>query len=239
MTEPAVAAGFFPAPPAAVLPTWEQVPLRSPRALVAVWDNPAQEFHDGCLSLVTVQPRAAYESLAETGSLTGDWAAVANDLRPAYRFMVEQMAVRGGSRVDQPPVWLWARVPIETLRRDLVARRGEGAVLVRVSVPHERVVVSTHEGWHRVLNRQWCPAPGQPDRAYARFLDEVDALFGHTRWTFEELPARLRVKVEASWRWCLVPELFGPAAAVQAVVPRVEAADVVSVVRLESSARSR
>lgn len=131
------------------------------------------------------------------------------------------------------PLWAWAQVDLERVWSDHLAHRETrgSTVAVVFAAQVKAVVFSAHDAWHHALNRTWCPAPNHnsldPDDAlaYENFLAEADSVMGGSGWSFEDLPEPLQLKVEASWRWGLIPALFATSP-VQVAVHRLDAAQV-------------
>ena len=209
-----------------VLAAWEDLPVRPLADVLRLWPEPdlsGVPDADEILLLATVQPRTVWDELRFGNQLTQTWDRVDPDRMTAYRWMSAQMTARTGCPPGSAPLWLWARANTQTLMDD-ISWDPSDSVLLTVAIPAGRLVLSSHEGWHYVLNRAWCPAPnldvpGRRSRTWPELL------------TFEDLPVSEQQRVETSWGWTLVPELWSPAAPVQAVTSLVSAPDVVSASR--------
>lgn len=217
---------------AAPLPLWDDIPLRSVGSAAALWPNPTQTLGDASLLVATVQTRAAYETLAAGAKLEQDWSRVDPARHAAYLWMSHQMRGRGCSDNGalNPPLWVWVRLD-EARLADELALFGDESVLLVAEVPTSRCVLSVHDAWHHVLNQSWCPAPGRPDDAYEQFDDAVTERLGRSDWWFEDLPVDLKTKFMASWKWCMVPDLYGSAVPLQAALPHLWAHEVVGATR--------
>jgi hypothetical protein len=112
--------------------------------------------------LVTVQNKAAYDTLVNTGVLyckpeLSDWLTE-DDFRRSYDWLVEQMKQRIGEPPDGVacPIWSWYSLDGKPAKVDLRKTefnnyRGENYILT-VEIPDELVLLSDEENWHYVLN---------------------------------------------------------------------------------------
>lgn len=195
-----------------------------------MWPAPTVSGQAGAsrLSTVTVMSAAAWDTLVREGQLVQSWANVDPEWRAAYGWMSGQMAARGLGG-DAPPVWLWAQIdPLDFA--EMVAESpdfGEGQVVVFASIPAKRCLLSSFGEWHAVLNRMWCAPPGTV------WLQEpvVDESWEGLVVDSPDQDALPFDVIEASWQWCLVPDVPGADPRIQVTVPALRAADVAGAVR--------
>ena len=173
----------------------------------------------------------AYEALRRSDVLRADAARAEPSYRLAYQWMRGEYERRIPGASGAPLVWAWARFR----RRELIEQLGtEGThVLTTLRVPRERVLLSDFEDWHAVLN-QWELHPrdmdeAEVDRRIDAFWDDMAAL-GTGRVPMGSWPAPLRRRVLASWDQ--VFQIGSPPRVVQAVIERIDAAEVVDAVVL-------
>lgn len=105
------------------------------------------------MRLFTVQSRAVYDELVETGiyRCDGSKSAFVIDcagFREAYNWMVEQMTKRIGPAPTGVtyPVWAWPAFKKQD-GRYLV----KGQVLIEFEAPRKEILFSDFDGWHSVL----------------------------------------------------------------------------------------
>ncbi|MGV8847514.1 DUF3841 domain-containing protein [Tessaracoccus sp.] len=209
-----------------VLLAWDDLPVRALEDVLRLWPEPdlaGTVDKDEVLLLAAVIPQAAWAELRFGNELGQTWDRVDPSRLGAYQWMSAQMAARTGCAPGRAPVWLWARAGAKTLIDEITWDPAD-SVLLTVAIPSGRVALSSHEGWHYVLNKSWCPAP-TPDGPAEQVGSWPELL------SFEDLPAQAQLRVETSWRWVLVPELWSPSTPVQAVTSWVSAAEVVSASR--------
>jgi len=114
------------------------------------------------LRLVTIQDKAAYTELCETGVLRckpelAEWLNE-NCFLKAYNWLVEQMKQRIGEPTPGVtyPIWAWHLLDGKPAKVDLRKREfnnyfGEQYALT-IEVPDNLVLLSDEENWHFVLN---------------------------------------------------------------------------------------
>lgn len=116
------------------------------------------------MRLWTIQTEPAIAVLSRRGRLRGDGRRVDSFMRPAYRWMAEQLA----GRVAPPaghggyPVWAWKQIDgVARSRPDLRTSgflpSGTPGVLVELEIPEGDVLLSDFQKWHAVLNRGYLP----------------------------------------------------------------------------------
>lgn len=210
-----------------------------PRPSPTTHASPSHTGEDDRLLVVTIQPCHAFDEALLSGSLLGaPWDAVPEEMTHAYAWMCARLAERTPRRpLSRAPLWAWASISPQRL----IASLTEGAArepvcLVRAAVPRRTAILSAFDAWHHALNRTWCPAPSptrnnEEEPAYVRFLADADQVMGRSDWSMEDLPDDLRVRVEASWRWALVPDLY-PEQPVQAAMASLDFADILGVIRI-------
>jgi len=111
------------------------------------------------MTLWTIQEEEWYAKLAFYGQLTGDGRRVPYYWRDAYRWMADQMILRGLPKV-RFPVWAWHSYEGSQRRRpDLrhagLLPAGTHGVRVELSVPSNSFLLSQYEMWWDVLQGQY------------------------------------------------------------------------------------
>jgi hypothetical protein len=112
----------------------------------------------------TVQEMGAYQTLLQKGSLHGDWRRVERWWKPAYKWLCQQMDLRGIELRGRCPMWAWTRKP------DFRSfyRGAAGVVRLELEVPDELVLVSHFGAWHWALNDCYFVTNDEElDKAYA------------------------------------------------------------------------
>lgn len=210
-----------------------------PRPSPTTHASPTHACEDDRLLVVTIQPRHTFDEALPSGSLLGaPWEAVPEEMTHAYTWMCERLAERTPRRpLSRAPLWAWASISPQRLVASLTeAAAREPVCLVRAAVPRRTAILSAFDAWHHALNHTWCPAPS-PDLdsgsepAYVRFLADADQVMGRSDWSVDDLPDALRVRVEASWRWALVPDLY-PDQPVQVAMTHLDFNDILGVVEV-------
>lgn len=110
------------------------------------------------MKLWTIHPVEVHERLLDAGRLTVSWKFADPDRVEAYRWMAEQMEVRGIALHGNAPVWAW-RVwgtrerPRPDLRASNHLHSGTRGVRMEIDAPDDLVLLSEFTDWHAVLNR--------------------------------------------------------------------------------------
>ena len=132
------------------------------------------------VTLWSIQTEEASRRLERKGYLWGDWRRVWRDVRPAYRWMAEQLSVRLGVPLRKPPVWAWhscegAKKRRPDLRRSGHLATGARGVRIELEAPVELTLLSDFDRWHCVLNNSYCSLDAAED-ARMEALDQTGAL---------------------------------------------------------------
>lgn len=103
--------------------------------------------------LWTVQSPEFAERLRKRGRVYGDWRRVTRDWIRAYRWMAEQMVIRGVADKPSAPIWAWRSYEGKGRRPDMRTLWSyEPQVRITLSVPDELALLSDFDAWHAVLN---------------------------------------------------------------------------------------
>ena len=111
--------------------------------------------------LWTIQHKAAYDILLETGRLIANEKHLLfeGQFRPSYDWLVGQMKKRIGMSPDDVkyPVWAWYQWEGVRKRLDMRTHRyggekGTPIVLLSIDIPDNMVLLSDFDMWHVVLN---------------------------------------------------------------------------------------
>lgn len=93
---------------------------------------------------------------------TGDGRRIMEQsFRPAYHWLIDQMAQRLPNYHGGYPIWMWVEKP--DLRRAGYGPRGTKCILLTLEIPVERVLISDFHAWHCVLNN-WYLALRQKEK---------------------------------------------------------------------------
>jgi hypothetical protein len=189
-----------------------------------------------------VQSSAAFERLQRDGELVGDsslgqWQQE-SQFADAYAWMDSQLRDRLGSHGEGVGMlWLWASVSRRALLADL--RRSSGEVLLTVSIPRERVLLTDFDDWHAVLNRS-LHVPVLEGETDAEWWTRAEPMIdswneradGWWQRPIPDWPPHLRAELERSWIPVASATRFGRRRSVQATTRRLLRDDVVRAVRL-------
>ena len=110
------------------------------------------------VKLWSIQSERAFIELQTVGCLTAVEPFVDPDLADAYSWIGNEMRQRGlESNEASSPIWAWERWDgSERKRQDLRSSwhgiRGTPLVLLELSLPFDRILLSDFELWHYVLN---------------------------------------------------------------------------------------
>jgi hypothetical protein len=111
--------------------------------------------------LYTFQDIAAYKAAKKLGYFTcsAEWskkewnrgteADFWDWIRPAYEYMVEQMAKRIPNFSGEYPIWAYAwKIDLRHFRHEYNSE----LILFKIDVPEERLILSCMDGWNFVMN---------------------------------------------------------------------------------------
>lgn len=137
------------------------------------------------MRLWTVQGEKHWRQSHARGWLTGgDGQHIEHDWRPAYEWMRREMSERVGGFSGDYPVWAWLESPAGRLRHSGGwGHVGDRMVLLVVEVPEHRVLRSSYQAWHAVMNDtpvdvddSGDPVPGIDKRdSWRRIFNPLDA----------------------------------------------------------------
>jgi hypothetical protein len=181
----------------------------------------------GPIRLWTIQTEEAWLEARKRGELRGDGRRVWRSHRPAYRWLMEQMAARLPRYSGGYPVWCWYH-PRPDLRRPGHLPPGVRGVRIELAVPDSRVLALDFEAWHAVLNGFRLSLTREEDDAWDARLARSPRPKGRER-------AALREEVRRSWERVfdldalLASEWAGPVTRIQAVVERVSLREILRV----------
>ena len=166
--------------------------------------------------LWTIQHRAAYERMLQTGILRANPAYMDEDFRRAYVWMAEQMKKRVGKPPEGVvfPLWAWYQWEGRRKRPDMRTHgRGWGEagtplVLLTIDVPESFVLLSDFDHWHIVLNDgavEMFPAKEMPKEKSWECIFDISCSFAEEPHTCLTTQATLwEIKKE----WVLQAEYF-------------------------------
>ena len=104
----------------------------------------------------TFQTAIQLQALLRDGLLQGDWSYVCSKDKPAYRVMCREMAVRGVSCAERPPVWGWhscagyQHAPDVGVARQLLSDHQlieTPIVLLMFECPNDQMLNSNYSAW--------------------------------------------------------------------------------------------
>ena len=172
------------------------------------------------MKLWTIQHRAAYEEMLQTGVLRANSAYIFDEFfRDSYNWMVEQMKKRIGNPPEgvELPIWAWYQWEGNRKRPDMrhhgrSSEKGVPIVLLTVDVPDDQVLLSDFNYWHVVLNDGEVIFPYDENSVYSKkerqkswenifdyecsFDDEELTIGLSTQATMWEIKAEWVLKVE-------------------------------------------
>ena len=99
----------------------------------------------------TIQRADCWKQVRRDGVLRADGRRIWRHFRPAYRWLMEQMARRLPDYVGGFPVWFW-HSPKPDLRNSAHLETGTRGVRLEAGVPADRVLLLDFDAWHCVLN---------------------------------------------------------------------------------------
>jgi len=124
------------------------------------------------LQLWTIQPKSVWERAQDRGGLRTDGRLVDPYFRPAYRWMIGQMAQRLTGYTGMYPVWAWYR-PKPDLRHTGYLTKGTPGVRLGFIAPADKVLLSDFDAWHSVLNGGYC-APNAAEAEWCAHYEACD-----------------------------------------------------------------
>ena len=183
--------------------------------------------NDATVRVWTIQPIAWWRLLQTRGMVSGDGRRVDPHFRPAYKWLMLQMASRIAGYRGRFPIWAW-QSPKPDLRRSAHLPRGEAGVRVELELPMVRVLLLDFQTWHCVLNRWHLSLSSREDREW----DRKSKGFDQYR---EPLPEPFESELKATWERVFELErlrrtrLWGPIDSIQAVTEYVRLDEVRSI----------
>ncbi len=178
---------------------------------------------DTMIRLWTIQTPLAWSLLQQHNSLSGDGRRADRYFRPAYRWLMEQMALRTTGYTGRFPIWFWTEKPdFRKYHFRNYCKPGESMVLLECCIPTERVLLSDYESWHSVLNN-WHLALTEKE------ADEFDARVDSGQITREQATRETRASWERVFDFDLLrahPDWHGEPT-VQATVETLRKPDII------------
>ncbi len=163
----------------------------------------------------TIQAVAVWERFQQCGVLHADGRRICRHFRPAYRWLMEQMAQRIPDYSGCFPIWFW-HSPKPDLRHGGHLASGECGVRIELELPRERVLLFDFQTWHCVLNRWHLSLSRRESREWDRKTKGFDQ---HAT----PLPPPLEAELQASWERVFEfdrlrrTKLWGPVEEIQGV----------------------
>ena len=148
------------------------------------------------MRLWTIHCADAWAAAQRRGVLRADGRRITlRDLRPAYRWLMDQMRCRLSGYAGRYPVWAWS-APKPDLRWRAHLPPGTPGVRVEFVAPADAVLLSDFDAWHIVLARDYLALTEEEDEAWE---GRARAATGMDFPRFEALPSDLQAEVRASW----------------------------------------
>lgn len=155
----------------------------------------------------TIQPPCVWHQLQSTGELTtntelliADWGETWNWVKEPYEWLAEQMSQRISPRPgpNTYPLWGWYQYnginhKRPDLRHSAHVPRGEPAVMLKVEIPKQDLLLSDFILWHAPLNMQYLEKSNREELRWKKLLKTRNAT------GFATLDQDLRELVEKSW----------------------------------------
>jgi hypothetical protein len=187
------------------------------------------------MRLYSIQARAAWAAAQQRGYLTGDHAFQNFDDWPGfargYAYMKNQMAARLPAVSGDYPVWAWLADPRLSgpVAGNQYGTHPDGYVLLTIEVPDDRVLLSSLDAYHAVLNNWYLSLTEAEDEAVHASNREPTDAEKQASWArmFDLHPTDAD---EIAWRGAY------DAADIQACVDRVYLHEVVAVTPLPDTA---
>jgi hypothetical protein len=145
----------------------------------------------GPIRVWTIQSPSWWRTLQVRGILCGDGRRAFPFFRPAYRWLMAQMAARVPGYRGRFPVWVW-QSPKPDLRHSGHLPRGEAGVRIELELARDRVLLLDFEAWHCVINRSHLSLSFREDRNWDRRTKGVDP--GRA-----PLPEPFESELQATW----------------------------------------
>jgi hypothetical protein len=183
----------------------------------------------GSIRVWTIQHADWRERLRRDQLLRGDGRHVWPDFRPAYRWLMEQMARRIPDYRGGYPIWFW-HSPKPDLRRGAHLQRGVDGVRVEAQLPASRVLLLDFDAWHCVLNRWRLSLTWREDSSWHQRTGQHDG----------PLRAALEKELQASWERVFDlaalkrSPLWRPVRNVQAVAEYIRLGEIIHVDRFSA-----
>ena len=100
----------------------------------------------------SIQNFNAWTEAQKIGFLSGNPEFIDAHFIKSYLWMMKQMNERITVYEGEYPIWLWPITSRPDLRRKFWGIRGTPAVLLKIEIPNDRVLLSDFQAWHCVLN---------------------------------------------------------------------------------------
>jgi hypothetical protein len=138
----------------------------------------------------TIQGMEAWEQAQAVGYLAGNKEYICHpSWSQPYEWLMGQMRQRLGMAQPHYPVWMWCTRP--DLRQRCHVSKGEHAVLLRVELDAQHVLLSDFGAWHYVLNDWVLEAYEgeviEKEKSWERIFD-FDFLRAYPDWFSEPEP---------------------------------------------------
>jgi hypothetical protein len=148
------------------------------------------------ITLWTIQSLEAWNQLKDSKILSNHKDKVDSDWLFAYNWMRSQMKKRlKKSRGINYPIWAWVNhKPDLRVERHLL--NGEVAVLIKLSIAEDQVLLSDFDAWHFVLNKY----PLYNNKKEEEFWDScIKKYANNENAVYDQLPKRFKRQVLKSW----------------------------------------
>lgn len=139
----------------------------------------------------TIQRADCWERFRRQGVLRADGRRIYRHFRPAYRWLMQQMARRLTGCTGRFPVWFW-HSPKPDLRHGGYLPAGERAVRIELELPRERVLLLDFQSWHCVLGSSHLSLSWRESREWDRRTKGFDQYRA-------PLPTPIEAELQATW----------------------------------------
>lgn len=186
--------------------------------------RPAPSAEHQTVRVWTIQRAECWRRFKCQGVLRADGRRVCRDFRPAYQWLMQQMARRVGGYAGSFPVWFW-HSPKPDLRHGGHLAAGEHGVRIELELPRERVLLFDFQSWHCVLNRWHLSLSERESKEWDRRTKGLDQYRA-------PLPAPLEAELQATWERTFDlsrlrrAKLWGPINEIQGVTEYVRLEEV-------------
>jgi hypothetical protein len=155
------------------------------------------------MRLWTIQRAEAYEQAERRGVLRADGRRVPGYLRPAYRWMMDQMWERLPNYDGEYPIWAYPNKPDLRRGEHQLGTPGLPAVRLELLAHPSDVLMSNEQAWNAIISGAYC---SYTDEEYDRFCKR----YGHVWAWGAEVAAdpELRDVIHGSWQRIFKPESF-------------------------------